>query len=79
MTLYCNCFFANFWSSNKYKISGLQTAGNERPILLNIMGIITNAKAGIQAAVRSKAAPPLASKNPVLDFMEPDQVWKLEK
>jgi hypothetical protein len=64
---------------DKYQLSGFQTRGNDRPILLDITRIITDTKAGIQAAVRSIATATVAGKNSVLDFRKPGQVWKLEK
>jgi hypothetical protein len=64
---------------DKYKLSGFQTCGNYRPILFDITRIITDTKAGIQAAVRSMAKATSAGKNSVLDFRKPGQVWKLEK
>jgi hypothetical protein len=63
---------------DKNKLSGFQTAGDIRPILLDITRIITDSIAGIQAAVRSMATATFAGKNSVLDFRKPGQVWKLE-
>ena len=64
---------------DEYKLSGFQTAGNGRAILLDITGVITDPKASIQAAVRSMAVATFAAKNSVLDLRKPVQVWKLEK
>jgi hypothetical protein len=64
---------------DEYKLSGFQTAGNGRAIFLDIKGVITDTKTGIQAAVGSEAMATFAGKNSVLDFRKPVQVWKLEK
>jgi hypothetical protein len=64
---------------DKEKLSGFQTCGNDRPILLYITRIIADTKAGIQTAIRSIAKAAFAGKNSVLDFRKPGQVWKLEK